>query len=225
MSEKETAVTVPNKHEKKENRKRIAKLAVKGRGNRYYGFRNIGRLKSLQKFKLLFGILSGLSVLVLCGGLAVFGVWFVLNAITLFLLLNKFTVILNYGVYVTVIGAGIFVLSLLLRILIERTYFAAEKRELKNVPDGADKYLAILRVNAKSDWINLGMWAIVIAAIAIGASIDLKNKFVISAIVAVTLIVLIISRVVSGHLYNKVSKEIEDVKAERRTNKETFTNF
>jgi|GEM_PF-4525715 len=204
----------------KTNNKRVTKIALKGRGNRYYAFRNLDRLRSLKAFKTLFNLLSVLAVIAFVVGVGAIGVWFILNVFTLFLLLSKFQNILNVGFYSFIAGAGVFILQLVLRILLEHIYFSAEKRELKKVPEGAEKYLDIMRVNMKVDFFNLVFWAVAAAAVIIGLQIDIQNKTVIGVIIVAILLALIASRIIFTRLYNKVAEQIDQVKAERSLSKE-----
>lgn len=208
--------------------KSAVKLAMRGRGNRYYAFRNISRMKSMQRFKALFLILSVLSIFPVCVGFAAFGMWLIINLITFFVFLEKFTVILNFGAIAIGIGAVVFVLSLALRILIERIFFHAEKRELKKIESGADKYLAVMRANVWADIVNLGKWILIAGVFFAFSSIDgfdMQSKKVVCAIGIISVVILIVAHIFMGKIYNRVAQQIEDIKTERRKNAESNTQF
>ena len=210
------------------DKKPVARLAMKGRGNRFYAFRNMNRLQSLQRFKVLFGFMKAISILVLVVSILAFGIYFLLwilgVLLTLGLLMPRAGYI-TFGLYGFVVSVAIFVSAILLRILIERVYYAAERHELKKVPDGAQKYLDIMRVNIITDFISLGLWVAVGAVVAIGMSIDSKNKGVIAIVIVIAIIIYIIGRVLYARFYNKVADQIDQVKKERRQNRMTNTEY
>jgi len=211
------------------DKKRVAKLAMKGRGNRFYAFRNMSRLESLKRFKTLFALMKVLSILVLVAALASLAVYIMVLIFTVIITLGfakaDLTNFAQFGLYGLIVSGGIFALSIVLRILIERVYYVAERSELKKIPDGAQKYLDIMRVNIITDFINLGLWAAVIGAIAAGVAIDIQNKAVIGVIIGIVILIFIVGKIIYGRLYNRVAQQIEDVKAERRQNQMTNTQY
>ena len=211
-----------------EPRKQINKTSLKGRGNRYYAFRNMSRLEALRRYKTLFGILQVLSILGLLAGAGALGVYFILLLMGAIFTLGQLSPnvnILNFGFYALIGGVCVFVLSIVIRILIERIYFLAERVELKRVPEGAEKYLAVIRANTLADRVNIVMWLAVVATIAVGASIDIQSSTVIGVVVGVVVAVFIARVIVCGVIYNRISGEIDQIKAERRANKETHTQY
>jgi len=192
---------------------------MRGRSNRYYAFRNTGRLGALKRFKVLFAFLTVFSILVLGVGGMIFGAWFFVNLITLFLRVDRFARLLDIAFYTMISGVGAFVASLILKIVIERVYFRAEKRELKRNPDGSKKYLAVMRVNFRADLVNMGLWLVVILTVGVGGAIDFQSTASIVAIAVTILVVFIVGRIIFGRMYKKVATEIDQIKEERRGNK------
>lgn len=211
--------SLPSARPSRFGRHRYGRAAMRGRGNRYYAFRNLDRLKSLKRFRFLFGFFHVIAWLALAFGMAAFAVWFLFGLIFLMWFVPSWKVVLNYGVYAMIVGAAVIVLTLVLRILIERIYFVAERIELRKIPEGADKYIAVMRANTRVDIMQFVLWVIVAAAVVVGAVIGFGNNAVIVTIAAVTLAAIITGYVFSVRQYNRVADQIEEIKTERLNKK------
>lgn len=186
---------------------------------RFYGFRNTERLASLKKFIWLFVVIGVLGILSLVISVVISVVWFVLFIITLSLISkfndNWFGVIGKFF-----IGGGLlFVGSIVFKILIEFLYTRIEKRELRKQPDGAEKYLAVMRASAKIRLINLALGAVVVGlgVFAYSAGFGENAETIIFAIVAIAAFVT--SRVLLQKTYGKISYEIIEIRKERASDK------
>lgn len=186
---------------------------------RFYGFRNTERLASLKKFIWLFVVIGVLGILSLVIGVVISVVWFVLFIITLSLISkfndNWFGVIGKFF-----IGGGLlFVGSIVFKILIEFLYTRIEKRELRKQPDGAEKYLAVMRASAKIRLINLALGAVVVGlgVFAYSAGFGENAETIIFAIVAI--VAFVTSRVLLKKTYGKISDEIIEIRKERASDK------
>jgi hypothetical protein len=234
--ETKTENTVSQFGTKRKRKGGMVKSILRGNGNRFYAFRNLDRLKKVRHGNFFLRFISGLSVAAIAFGLlfvalfltgVILGfVWFIVT----FGLAGLWTppvAMIIFGAYGAAAGIGGLILSIVLRILLERLHFAAEKIELKKNPNGAEKYLKIMRASGRADLINLMRWVLLAVTIGITAIVsrDEPNQIVYIIASVSLLVIFIATKIMLGRVYNRVAEEIDAVKTERRNNAATNTQF
>jgi len=192
----------------------------RGRGTRFYAFRNVRRLNALKRFGILYGLMYALAICAVFAGIASISlyvlIWITLLIVTLGIALNKAPLeLVGFGVIALGAGAVIIIVSILLRILLEKLFFMAERIELKLKPDGAEKYIKVMRAVTKANFVTLGTW-VAVAGVTAGAYFaGFQNNYVVILAVLAGIAILIISRFLYTRIYERVGNEIEQIRAER----------
>jgi len=198
----------------KDNKKH--KRMIFGSKTRFFGFRDTRRLATMRRFIGLFTFIGVLGILVFMTGLSAFALWLLLVFITLGFVTRYNDNWFNFIGNALTIGIIMFVGAVVLRILVELLYTRLEKRDLKKNPDGAQKYLNVMRASFKVEMINLALFAVVIAAgaVARAAGFGDNTETIVFAVIAV--VAFIASRALLQRTYNKVRDEIIEIKQERQ---------
>ena len=203
------------------NTRRITRLTLRGRGNRYYAFRNISRLKTLKRWNWLFNVFAVVGAFAFSLAVTALLVWFVLALIPI---LNKSDWLADmywYSTHGFVIGAGLLVGSIVLRVCFEFFYSSAERIELKRIPEGSQKYIDVMRANTRVDLYGILMWLVIVAAVTVAFII--KGVVAIGIAIGVVIVALIVGRLLQNRTYDRVGTQIVEIKNERRANKSTNT--
>ena len=186
---------------------------------RYFAFRNLDRLRSLNRWNILFGLIAGLAGIAITVGITLFVFWLFLLVFSLGQIGGASAEgVVAFMAVGLVVGVGLMVVSLFLRWLIEKGYLRAERKELAEKPEGAEKFLAVMKANSKVFRANLWIWAALAVGIGIVAATKFNEIAIISIIIA-SIVGLIVGKVVKVQAYGAVRGEIEEIRQERKENK------
>ena len=186
--------------------------------NRFFMFRNIDRLRALKRWNWLFVPFYALSVLLIMAASLAWTVWLIVSVVSLGFAASSVSNYLKYGLYGLLAGMALMFAVFFVRWLIERIYVLAEKRELKQEPEGAEKYLHVMKFyTGIASYVGLAMLLLCVVCAAMCYHYFVKEGDKVMGCVAIggLFVVLIINGIYNSMQYKKIKPYIDEIKAER----------